>query len=376
MSKAKIEKNIFKLADKTYEIRLATNVKGPSSKKHFHRSCNGIKTLGEARRKLLEFKAELREFKVKAQKGIVTWEDAVEDYFKEAITHLSPSTVIDQKIGLKAHTLAWKNVPVESFCKSMIQGQIELSLSGRSQTTKTKIVKYIRNVFTHLVDRGVIKQNPATGISFKTPGMKLNRLQAMTREEVLYLLKRAREEQHPWEPIWMVSYGLGVRSGEGLALKGEHIDLENHSVHIVQAYCSKSKKIGPTKNKKHRVVPMSPELEVYFKELMLRRGKEEFLLPQFSEWKQGKAAKILNAYQKKLGIRQTNFHSLRASFITHLLLNGVSVVKVQHLVGHEELKTTERYIRLVASDLKGATNSIGVDFSKEEGEVIEFQSRS
>ncbi len=72
MSKIKIEKNIFRLTDKTYEVRLATNVKSPHSKKYFHKYCKSIKTLGEARRVLSEFKRELSIFREKAQKGVIT----------------------------------------------------------------------------------------------------------------------------------------------------------------------------------------------------------------------------------------------------------------------------------------------------------------
>lgn len=73
--------------------------------------------------------------------------------------------------------------------------------------------------------------------------------------------------------------------------------------------------------------------------------------------------------QIELGLRETNYHSLGASFITHLLLAGVSVTKVQHLVGHSDLKTTQDYVRLIGSDLDGATDAIALNLDTD-GKVL------
>lgn len=183
----------------------------------------------------------------------------------------------------------------------------------------------------------------------------------MTRPEIELLLRKALSEKHSWYSIWRIVYELGLRSGEGLALKWTDIDFDNNRVTISKSYCAKSKTIGPTKNKKNRTLPLNPALVAFLKELKLATFGSEFVLPQLSDWKRGEAAKTLRAFQIDLGIRETNFHSLRASFITHLLLKGVPVTKVQQMVGHADLKTTQRYIRLVGSDLDGATDTLAVD---------------
>ena len=110
---------------------------------------------------------------------------------------------------------------------------------------------------------------------------------------------------------------------------------------------------------------MNHSLAIFLKALKISSQSSEFVLPQLTDWKRGEAAEILRTFQRDLKIRETNFHSLRASFITHLLLNGVAVTKVQAMVGHSDLKTTQRYIRMIASDLKGATDSIALEISEE-----------
>jgi len=57
---------------------------------------------------------------------------------------------------------------------------------------------------------------------------------------------------------------------------------------------------------------------------------------------------LLNTFpNKRIGEKGggLTFHSGRASYITNMLLLGVSPVKVQHYVGHKDLKTTLRYYR-------------------------------
>ena len=54
------------------------------------------------------------------------------------------------------------------------------------------------------------------------------------------------------------------------------------------------------------------------------------------------------------------------------MLLGRPVHEVQKIVGHSDLKTTQKYVRLAASDLKGATDPIDLDLSQDVGDVIDM----
>lgn len=56
--------------------------------------------------------------------------------------------------------------------------------------------------------------------------------------------------------------------------------------------------------------------------------------------------------------RQNTFHSLRHSFASWLVQDGVSIYEVQKLLGHSSVKVTEIYSHLVASELHKSVNKI------------------
>ncbi len=139
--------------------------------------------------------------------------------------------------------------------------------------------------------------------------------------------------------ILTLVYSAGLRSMELVNLKLSDIDFERKAIHIRQS-----------KYKKDRIVPLSDYmakgLQTYISvehpHIWLFNGKE--LDGRFSVRGLGW---VMRETLKKTSIKKdVSIHSLRHSYATHLLEEGVNIQKIQHLLGHAEIRTTMVYLHI------------------------------
>jgi integrase/recombinase XerD len=78
------------------------------------------------------------------------------------------------------------------------------------------------------------------------------------------------------------------------------------------------------------------------------------------------AQKAFDKARLQAGIKKSvSFHTLRHSFATHLLEDGANVRKIQALLGHRSLKTTELYTHLCENYLNQTRSPLDRLRSKE-----------
>jgi len=153
--------------------------------------------------------------------------------------------------------------------------------------------------------------------------------------------------------ILELSYS-GFRSGEMLHLKLEHVDLVDNRVFILNA-----------KGDKERVVPMTAEAIYWIKRWLARRHefikdkeKSEYLFITHSgiPLERQNFSRSLKKYAKEANIPPDVIpspHDLRRITATHLVKFGKApILQVSGLLGHDSIKTTQRYLRLSDEDIK------------------------
>lgn len=163
-----------------------------------------------------------------------------------------------------------------------------------------------------------------------------------SKEEMIRLLKAIENMKH--KTMIMLGYGCGLRVSEITGLKITDVDEDRRILHIQLA-----------KGKKDRFVSLSPVLLVMLREYRIRYQPALYL---FEGKSRGTAysirslESIIKAAKSKAGIKKEgSMHMLRHSFATHLLEKGTDIVFIQKLLGHNDLKTTLRYLHVTNKDL-------------------------
>ncbi len=139
-------------------------------------------------------------------------------------------------------------------------------------------------------------------------------------------------------------YSAGLRGQEVINLKISDIDFERKTIHIRQS-----------KYKKDRIVPLSnymtKRLKIYLKaenpHIWLFNGKE----PDGRYSVRGLSWVFRENLKKTSITKPVNLHSLRHSYATHLLEEGINIVTVKELLGHSTIVTTMIYLHVAQCDL-------------------------
>jgi integrase/recombinase XerD len=176
-------------------------------------------------------------------------------------------------------------------------------------------------------------------VEIPRPKKHLQLPKVLGEEELRRLFNAPTNLKH--KAILFVAYSAGLRVSEVINLRLQDIDRERQQLFI---YCSKGKK--------DRYVMLSPMvldvLEQYYKMSEVKPTNYLFEGQSRGEpYTTRSAQKIFSNAKEKAGISKTlSFHSLRHSFATHLLEKGVDVIYIKDILGHFDIKTTERYLHV------------------------------
>jgi len=152
-------------------------------------------------------------------------------------------------------------------------------------------------------------------------------------------------------------YSAGLRGQEVINLKIADIDFERKTIHIRQS-----------KYKKDRIVPLSDCIAVGLKKylalekpyIFLFNGKE----PDGRYSVKGLSWVMREALKKTNITKDVSLHSLRHSYATHLLEQGVNIITLKELLGHAEIATTMIYLHIAQCELVKAHSPFDTLYGK------------
>lgn len=188
--------------------------------------------------------------------------------------------------------------------------------------------------------REIVKSQDNIDIKYARRSKKLPVV--LSRAAIGRLLHAVKNQKH--QLLLALAYGSGLRVSEVTNLKVQDIDLENGLVFVRSG-----------KGDKDRITIFPEKLTVPFKQMLFGREKNGYV---FESNRGGKlttrsSQKIFARAMQYANIQITaSFHSLRHSFATHLLENGVDLRYIQTLLGHRNIKTTQLYTQVMTTDIR------------------------
>jgi len=163
----------------------------------------------------------------------------------------------------------------------------------------------------------------------------------LSQEEVILLIRATNNLKH--RTIVVLLYSSGLRIGECINLKLSHIDLDRMQLRIRSG-----------KGRKDRYVGIATSFLPLLKNYLLTYKPKTYFVesPLETKYSASSIRKFLYRSCKKAGItKKITPHTLRHSYATHLIENGVGLRHVQELLGHAKPETTMIYTHIARKDL-------------------------
>lgn len=183
----------------------------------------------------------------------------------------------------------------------------------------------------------------------------------LSREECRRLFRAPKLLRH--RILLSLVYSAGLRISEVVKLKQADIDFDRMEIHIRQS-----------KYHKDRYVPLSSYIATGLKKYLkacqpkewLFNGKEygSPLSTRGVQW-------LMRSSLKAAGItKKASLHTLRHSYATHLLEDGLDLYSIQKLLGHEHVSTTLVYLHVARTLPKRAHSPFDTLYQKRDASKV------
>ena len=210
------------------------------------------------------------------------------------------------------------------------------NLTENSSMTIIQFLSAIKYSSLNLLEKDIT-------LGIKRPKREKRIPSVLTKEEIKSLLNSI---QNPKSKLMItLLYSTGLRVSELTNMKVSNLEFAEKVGYVKQGKGRKDRMFNIPEN-------ISEELHNHVDEQ--KKNKQEFLFTS----KSGKLGerniqKIVERARKKAGIEKpVHPHTMRHSFATHLLENGTDIRKIQILLGHSSLSTTELYTHVSQKQLK------------------------
>ena len=274
-------------------------------------------------------------------------DDFLKDYLEE-LKRLdkSPNTIDAYRRDI-THLISFlqdEGLDYEDFNEIEVSNFIGYLLDfNMSRATISRHLVSIRNFYKYLRKKNKVREAPI--LYFELPEIKRNLPEPLSIEEVEMLIDTPDTDTQKGKrdrAILELLYATGLKATELLDLTYRDVDLSRGFISI------KGKK------NKERLIPIGSFAVTSLREYLASRKDtvigSSVLFPSQRGEKMTRQGlwKILKEYAQECGLdRSININSLRHSYAVHMLAGGADLTTLSLLLGHNDIKATAVYLKLV-----------------------------
>src|ERR1017187_646648 len=258
---------------------------------------------------------------------------------------------------------------------------------GLAPASVGMLIRVLSTFFSDIVEQGHVAVNPISALPRST--RKLYRSDKDPRDTPF--LERLEDVRRvflalpePTNVAFACGAFLGVRTSECLGLTWENIDLVNRRVYVRQQ--AHHGRLGPLKDNESRVVPLQDALLPILTAWKLKTGGTGLLFNPANPDRGGRPElgsdptfvrpqtlhRHLRNALKACGLPELSWYQCtRHVMASHWAMAGRNIAKLQAILGHSSIVTTQRYAHLARGLFDDSElNAMAVDLSRPAGDVV------
>lgn len=268
---------------------------------------------------------------------------------------LSPNSIYSYTYDLKKFSdfLLSMNKTILNASQDDIQQFLVFEKNNKNNSSRTlaRSLAAIRQFYNFISDKIENIDNPT--VKIESPHIEKTLPDFLTSQEINRLFGSISEidiYELRDKAIFELLYSCGLRISEAIEILYGNIDFENSYIKVTG------------KGNKERIVPFGEEAKRLLKKYLSesrpniignRESEFLFISKKGSKLNRKSVWRLLKNYVVRTKINKNiTPHTLRHSFATHLVENGMDLRSVQELLGHVDISTTQVYTHLAKKKLQ------------------------
>ena len=279
-------------------------------------------------------------------KKVPTFAQFIEDQYLPYVKSYKRSWATDISL-LKNHLLPrfGKRYLDEITRQDIQKMHADRRASGAAPGSANRLLIMMRYIFNLTLKWEVpgIKTNPCKGIPLMEENNQMERYLSVEEAERLYRAV-CKSENPMLKNIVPMLILTGARKREVLDAKWEDFDISRRIWRISISKSGKARHVPISDGALNVLASMPRKVEWAF----ANPGTGKPYVSIFCAW---------NTARKSAGLSDVRVHDLRHFFASLLINSGRTLYEVQHILGHTQVKTTQRYAHLSQDTLLAAANA-------------------